>query len=219
MSAWQLLRAAVAPVVSGRVRQAAPLSATSLLDLSRRFSAPNRQMSSLPAPETSPDIKTSGVFINNEFRPSISGKVFETVNPSTGEVICEVAEGDKADVDVAVQAANEAFRFGSPWRRMDACDRGELLNKLADLMERDRTYLASLETLDNGKPYFMSYMADLALSIKCYRYYAGWADKNHGKTIPIRGDYVCFTRHEPVGVAGQIIPWNFPLLMQVPLNF
>jgi len=214
MSAWQLLRAAVAPVVSGRVRQAAPLSATSLFDLSQRFSAPNRKMSSLPAPETSPDIKTSGVFINNEFRPSISGKVFETVNPSTGEVICEVAEGDKADVDVAVQAANEAFRFGSPWRRMDACDRGELLNKLADLMERDRTYLASLETLDNGKPYFMSYMADLALSIKCYRYYAGWADKNHGKTIPIRGDYVCFTRHEPVGVAGQIIPWNFPLLMQ-----
>jgi len=214
MSVLQLLRAAVAPAVSGRVRQVAPISATSLLDNSRRTLTPTRQMASLPAPETCPDIKTSGIFINNEFRPSISGKVFETVNPSTGEVICEVAEGDAADVDVAVKAAVEAFRFGSEWRRKDACDRGELLNKLADLMERDRTYLASLETLDNGKPYFMSYMADLALSIKCYRYYAGWADKNHGKTIPIRGDYVCFTRHEPVGVAGQIIPWNFPLLMQ-----
>jgi aldehyde dehydrogenase (NAD+) len=129
-------------------------------------------------------------------------------------VICQIAEGDRADVDVAVQAASQAFRFGSEWRRTDAAARGELLNKLADLMERDRAYLASLETLDNGKPYVISYLADLALSIKCYRYYAGWADKNHGKQIPIAGDHICFTRHEPVGVAGQIIPWNFPLLMQ-----
>jgi aldehyde dehydrogenase (NAD+) len=97
---------------------------------------------------------------------------------------------------------------------MDACDRGRLLNKLADLMERDRTYLASLETLDNGKPYSNSYAIDLELAMKCYRYYAGWADKNHGKTIPIGGDFFCYTRHEPVGVCGQIIPWNFPLLMQ-----
>ena len=74
--------------------------------------------------------------------------------------------------------------------------------------------MQSLETLDNGKPYAMSYAADLALSIKCYRYYAGWADKIHGKTIPVAGNFFTYTRHEPVGVCGQIIPWNFPLLMQ-----
>ena len=97
---------------------------------------------------------------------------------------------------------------------MDASDRGRLLNRLADLIERDAGYLASLETLDNGKPYTASFHADLALSIKCYRYYAGWADKNHGKTIPGDGNFFIYTRHEPVGVCGQIIPWNFPLLMQ-----
>jgi len=75
-------------------------------------------------------------------------------------------------------------------------------------------HLASLETLDNGKPYVMSMMADVALSVKCYRYFAGWADKNHGKVIPIDGNFMTYTRHEPVGVCGQIIPWNFPLLMQ-----
>merc|ERR1719392_306446 len=97
---------------------------------------------------------------------------------------------------------------------MDASRRGELLYKLADLLERDAVHLASLETLDNGKPYVMSMMADVALSVKCLRYYAGWADKNHGKVIPIDGNFMTYTRHEPVGVCGQIIPWNFPLLMQ-----
>ncbi|VDN53311.1 unnamed protein product [Dracunculus medinensis] len=96
---------------------------------------------------------------------------------------------------------------------MDAACRGHLLYKLADLIERDRILLASLETLDNGKPYTMAYTADLSLSIKCLRHYAGWADKIHGKTLPIAGDYFCYTRHEPFGVIGQIIPWNFPLLM------
>merc|ERR1719474_14636 len=81
-------------------------------------------------------------------------------------------------------------------------------------MERDRVYLASLESLDNGKPFNDAYNIDLSLTVKCYRYYAGWADKNHGKTIPIDGDFMSYTRHEPVGVCGQIIPWNFPLLMQ-----
>uniref|UniRef100_A0A915D4X7 aldehyde dehydrogenase (NAD(+)) n=1 Tax=Ditylenchus dipsaci TaxID=166011 RepID=A0A915D4X7_9BILA len=97
---------------------------------------------------------------------------------------------------------------------MDASSRGKLLNKLADLIERDAVFLASLETLDNGKPYKVAYSGDLQLAVSCFRYYAGWADKNHGKTIPISGDYFCYTRHEPVGVVGQIIPWNFPLLMQ-----
>ena len=107
-----------------------------------------------------------------------------------------------------------AFELGSPWRTMDASRRGELLNKLADLLERDREYLASLESLDNGKPFTDAFHVDLGLSIKCYRYFAGWADKNHGKTIPMDGSVLCYTRHEPVGVCGQIIPWNFPLLMQ-----
>ncbi|PAV64878.1 hypothetical protein WR25_07440 [Diploscapter pachys] len=169
---------------------------------------------SVPAGIPNVKPKHTQLFINNEFVKSASGKTFDTINPANGEVISQVQEGDKTDVDRAVKAANDAFRLNSPWRRMNACDRGKLLNKLADLIERDRVFLASLEALDNGKPYAVAYMGDLHLVIECLRYYAGWADKNHGKTIPIAGDYFCYTRHEPVGVCGQIIPWNFPLLMQ-----
>ena len=161
-----------------------------------------------------PEIKYTQIFINNEWCNAESGKTFPTVNPTNGEKIVDVAEGDKADVEKAVAAASEAFKLGSPWRTMDASERGRLLYKLADLIERDREYLARLETLDNGKPYSDSYNTDLNLVIKCYRYYAGWADKIHGKTIPTDGSVMTFTRHEPVGVVGQIIPWNFPLLMQ-----
>ncbi|CAH1797143.1 unnamed protein product [Owenia fusiformis] len=167
-----------------------------------------------PSAIRSPDIQYNKIFINNEWHDSVSGKTFPTINPATEEVICEVAEGDQADVEKAVKAAKDAFRLGSPWRTMDACDRGVLLNRLADLVARDRNILASLETLDNGKPFGDSFNADLHLTEKCYRYYAGWADKNHGKTIPIGGDHFAYTRHEPVGICGQIIPWNFPLLMQ-----
>lgn len=166
------------------------------------------------AVDDNPEVKYNKVFINNNFVDSVSGKTFPTINPSTGEKICDVAEGDKADVDVAVKAAQQAFQLGSPWRTMDASDRGRLLYKLADLIERDRAYLASLESLDNGKPYSDSFNVDLDLVIKCYRYYAGWADKVHGKTIPLDGPFMCYTRHEPVGIVGQVIPWNFPLLMQ-----
>lgn len=171
-------------------------------------------MSSLPQPIKNPEIKYNKVFINNDFVDSQSGKTFPTINPATGEVICQVAEGDQKDVDLAVKAAQDAFRLGSPWRRMDASERGVLLNKLADLIERDRVYITSLETLDNGKPYHVAFNADLNLVIKCYRYYAGWADKIEGKTVPVAGDFFAYTRREPVGVCGQIIPWNFPLLMQ-----
>lgn len=167
----------------------------------------------MPEPQRNPDILYTGVFINNEWHKSKSGKTFPTLNPTTEEVIAQVQEGGKADVDIAVAAANDAFKLGSPWRRMDASQRGALLNRLADLMERDWNYLASLETLDNGKPYFMSYNADVPMSIKNLRYHAGWADKYHGKTIPMDGDFFTYTRLEPVGVCGQIIPWNFPLLM------
>uniref|UniRef100_V9KLJ0 aldehyde dehydrogenase (NAD(+)) n=1 Tax=Callorhinchus milii TaxID=7868 RepID=V9KLJ0_CALMI len=168
----------------------------------------------LPAPDTQPDIHYNKIFIDNDWHDAVSKKTFPTINPSTGEIICQVAEGAEADVNNAVKAAKEAFRLGSPWRTMDASHRGVLLNRLADLIERDKRYLASLETLDSGKPYQMTYNVDLDMVIKCYRYYAGWADKYHGKTIPADGNFFCYTRHEPVGVCGQIIPWNFPLSMQ-----
>ncbi len=153
------------------------------------------------------------LFINGRWQDSVSGKTFQTFNPATGEPICQVAEGDKADIDLAVTAARKAFEDG-PWPRMSASERGRLLHKLADLIEQNREDLAALETLDNGKPLRDSLNADLPLTVKCYRYYAGWADKIQGKTIPVEGPFFCYTRHEPVGVVGQIIPWNFPLLMQ-----
>src|SRR5580693_5820735 len=153
------------------------------------------------------------MFIGGKWVDSVSGKTFPTLNPATGEVICQVAEGDKADVDLAVKAARKAFEEG-PWPKMTASERGRLLHKLADLIEQNQEELAALEALDNGKPYRDALHADLALAVKCYRYYAGWTDKIHGKTIPVDGPFFCYTRHEPVGVVGQIIPWNFPLLMQ-----
>jgi aldehyde dehydrogenase (NAD+) len=154
------------------------------------------------------------LLIGNEWVNSKSGKTFPTLNPATGEEICQIAEADAPDVERAVQAARAAFHSRSPWRRMSASQRGLLLNKLADLIEQNIDELARLESLDNGKPYSVALAADLPLTIACYRYYAGWADKIQGRTIPINGPYFCYTRLEPVGVVGQIIPWNFPLLMQ-----
>jgi len=159
-----------------------------------------------------PRVRQTGILIGDEFRSSVSGKTFQTINPATEEVICDVAEGDAEDVNLAVHAARAAFETG-PWSRMDARDRGRLLMKLADLVEDNLEELAALETLDNGKPINDSRAADLPLVIDCLRYYGGWADKIHGDTIPIRGNYFCYTRREPIGVCGQIIPWNFPLLM------
>jgi aldehyde dehydrogenase (NAD+) len=152
------------------------------------------------------------MLIDGKWRDSASGKTFPTINPATEEVIEEVAEGDAKDIDLAVKAARKAFDSG-PWRKMDARDRGKLMNRLADLIEQHKDELAELETLDNGKPIIESRNADLPLVVDCLRYYAGWADKIHGQTIPIRGNYFCYTKREPVGVAGQIIPWNFPMLM------
>src|SRR5437660_4119244 len=167
-----------------------------------------------PNAVTKPMIKTQQpLFIGGKWLDSVSGKTFPTLNPASGEVICQVAEGDKADIDLAARAARKAFEEG-PWPKMTAAERGRLLHKLADLIEQNQEELAALESLDNGKPYRDSLNIDLPLTVKCYRYYAGWADKIHGKTIPVEGNYFCYTRHEPVGVVGQIIPWNFPLLMQ-----
>src|SRR3984885_1188406 len=169
---------------------------------------------SKPDSFTKPAVKTQQpMLIGGKWVDSVSGKTFATLNPATGEKICDVAEGDKADVDLAVKAARKAFDNG-PWSKMNASERGRLMNKLADLIEKHKEELAGLESLDNGKPYRDAIAADLPLAIKCLRYYAGWADKIHGKTIPVEGNFFCYTRHEPVGVVGQIIPWNFPLLMQ-----
>ncbi|MFK0733863.1 MAG: aldehyde dehydrogenase family protein [Gloeotrichia echinulata IR180] len=163
-------------------------------------------------PEQQVKIGPTQLLINNEWIESTSGRRFSTINPTTGEIICELAEADAPDVDKAVQAARKAFTSGE-WAKISATRRGELLYKLADLIEANIDELARLETLDNGKP-LQDSLGDLGLVIGCYRYYAGWADKVQGKTIPINGPYFCYTRHEPVGVVGQIIPWNFPLLMQ-----
>lgn len=159
-----------------------------------------------------PKVRHTECFIDGQFVPAASGKTFPTVNPATEEVIAEVAEGDKEDVDRATKAARKAFESG-PWKKMDARDRGRLMYRLADLVEEELDELASLESLDNGKPINDSRTADLPLLIDCLRYYAGFADKIHGETIPVRGNYFTYTRKEPVGVVGQIIPWNFPLLM------
>lgn len=169
-------------------------------------------MATLVEPTKLPRIHQTECFIGGRWTPAVSGRTFETVNPATEEVIAQVAEGDAADVDLAVKAARHALEQG-PWGRMDARDRGRLLYKLADLIEENAEELAALETLDNGKPIRDSRGADLPLVIDCLRYYAGFADKIHGQTIPIRGEYFTYTRREPVGVAGQIIPWNFPMLM------
>lgn len=150
------------------------------------------------------------LFINNEWVDAVSGKTFPALNPSTGEVIVQVAEADKADVDKAVIAARRAFQ---KWRNVNPGERCALLHKLADLFERHRDELAKIESLNNGKPYTHAFQGDLGLSIECLRYYAGWADKLQGHTIPVNGDVFCYTILEPIGVVGQIIPWNFPLLM------
>ncbi len=166
----------------------------------------------IPAMQPQIAVGPTKLLINNRWVDSASGRAFPTVNPATGDEICQVAEADAVDVDRAVSAARAAFE--GPWRRMAAAERGNLINRLADLIEQHADELARLESLDNGKPYQVAKTADLPLTIGCYRYYAGWADKIQGKTIPIAGDYFCYTRLEPVGVVGQIIPWNFPLLMQ-----
>ena len=160
-----------------------------------------------------PKVADQKMLIGGKWVGSVSGKTFDTTDPTDGSTICRVAEGDKADVDLAVKAARTAFEDG-PWARMNAADRGRLLNKLADAVESHKDELAALESLDNGKPIADSLAADLPLTIQCYRYYAGWADKIYGQTLPVAGPYFSYTRHEAIGVVGQIIPWNFPLLMQ-----
>ncbi|KKI92250.1 betaine-aldehyde dehydrogenase [Bacillus sp. SA1-12] len=152
------------------------------------------------------------LYINGEFVESKSQKTFDTYNPATGEVLASIYEAGVEDIDLAVKAARKAFDEG-PWSKMSASDRSRLMYKLADLMEENSKELAQLETLDNGKPIRETTNADIPLAIEHMRYYAGWSTKIVGQTIPVNGPFFNYTRHEAVGVVGQIIPWNFPLLM------
>ncbi|CAG8644970.1 1726_t:CDS:2, partial [Scutellospora calospora] len=156
---------------------------------------------------TLPDGKTvkvyTGLFINNEFVDSVDHKRFDTINPATGEVITSVVEASEKDVDIAVEAAEKAFN--DEWIYVNGKERGKLLNKLADLIERDLEELAALEALDNGKAFSEAKCGDLPALIEVYRYYAGWCDKIHGKVIETQVDKFCYTRHEPIGVCGNTI--------------
>ncbi|KAA0191434.1 hypothetical protein HAZT_HAZT000820 [Hyalella azteca] len=152
------------------------------------------------------------MFIENKWQNSSDGATCDVINPATEELICKVQIGNESDVNAAVAAARRAFQPDAPWRLMDASQRGRLMEKLCDLIERDRTYLASLETIDSGKAFSNAY-DEMGYSVDCLRYYAGWCDKIHGTTVPCDGEFVCMTRREPVGVVGQIIPWNYPLMM------
>jgi len=160
-------------------------------------------------------IRHTAALINGEW--TTSGRTFETLNPATEEKICDVTNCGQKEVDAAVEAATYAFYEGE-WSELGGYERGRLLNKLADLIEANQEELAMLECLDNGKTYGEALGADLSLTIQCYRYYAGWADKIHGKVInpsgPMAKGLYGTLEYEPVGVVGQIIPWNFPLLMQ-----
>src|SRR6059036_48276 len=166
-------------------------------------------MSSPQPVQTTP--RRCQLFINGEFVDAESGKTFNSPNPATGETFAEVAEADKADVDKAVAAARKAFE--GKWSKMSARDRGRLLYKLSQVIEQHAPELAELETRDNGKPIKESTYIDLPGVVENFEYFAGWATKIEGETIPVPGQMFNYTLREPVGVCGQIIPWNFPLLM------
>ncbi len=162
--------------------------------------------------------RTHKMLINGKWVEAASGKTFPTFDPATGEVLSQVAEGDREDIDRAVKAARAAFETG-PWSKMTASERGRAIWKLGDLLDQRRDEFAEIESLDNGKPYKVARAADVPLAAELFRYMAGWATKIEGNTIPLSvpytpgAKYLAYTLREPVGVVGQIIPWNFPLLM------
>src|ERR1700729_1411705 len=158
------------------------------------------------------------LFINGQWIDAASGKTFETPNPATGATLANVAEGDAEDIDRAVQAARKAFDEG-PWSRMTPSERGRIIWRIGDLILQNAEELAQLESLDNGKPYAVALAADVPLAADLFHYMAGWATKIEGNSINISVPYMpganfhSYTLRDPVGVVGQIIPWNFPLLM------
>ena len=151
------------------------------------------------------------LLINNEWRDAAGGKTMNVVNPATEEVIAAVASADKSDVDAAVAAARAAL--DGPWGKMSARERGRLVSRLADRLMERADEVARLETLHNGKPIFESRQIEIPAAAECFEYYAGWADKVMGETIPVKGNYLTYTLRERLGVIAAIVPWNFPLLL------
>ena len=150
------------------------------------------------------------LFINGKFEKSASGKTFEVINPATGEVLANVQEGDKEDIDRAVKAARKA---ANAWAEVPAAGRSIMLSKVADLLEARKDEFAKFDTLNTGKPIVESTFVDIPMSIDCFRFYSAAARMQRGETIPVPSGHLTYTLKEPVGVVGQIIPWNFPTLM------
>lgn len=155
-------------------------------------------------------------FIDNEFVDASNGNTFNTINPTNEQVICKVAKCCPEDVDRAVEAAKAAFEEG-PWGKMNARDRGKLMYRLAELMDENKEELATIESLDSGAVYTLALKTHIGMSVDTFRYFAGWCDKIQGKTIPINharpSKNLTFTKREPIGVCGIVVPWNYPLMM------
>ena len=151
------------------------------------------------------------LFINGEWRDAAGGKTIEVINPATEEVIAEVASAEQGDVDAAVAAARAAF--DGPWSKLSARERGRIVWKIGERLMERADEIARLETLHNGKPIFESRQIEVPAAAECFQYFAGWADKIHGETIPVKGNFLTYTLREPVGVVAAIVPWNFPLLL------
>jgi len=153
-----------------------------------------------------------GFYVNGDYTSAVNGETFSVLDPATEKEIIKVSEAHEKDIDIAVESARNAFDYGE-WTKMEAAERSRLIYKFADLMEEHREELAQLEAINNGKPYQIALEDDVDGTVQHFRYYAGWATKIHGKTVQVSPEYVNYIVHEPVGVVGQIIPWNFPLAM------
>ncbi|KAH8649976.1 aldehyde dehydrogenase [Xylariales sp. PMI_506] len=178
------------------------MATTNNTDLIKKLIAPNGKEITI----------NSGLFINNQFIASTSGQKITVVDPTTEADICTVEAASSEDVDTAVKVARAALNHES-WRDLPGTERGMLIYKLADLMEKNIETLATLECWNAGKPYGMVVGLELPAAINCLRYYAGWADKIHGHTIPTHSKKFAYTLRQPIGVCAQIIPWNYPILM------
>jgi aldehyde dehydrogenase (NAD+) len=164
--------------------------------------------------ETNPTLTAGRLFVGGRWTDARSGRTFETINPATNQVLTTVSEAGEEDVDAAVSAARKAFEQG-PWPKMSGAERGRLLWKMGDLLMQKADEVARLETLDNGKPIFESRQVEVPLEAEILQYYAGWATKITGETIPARPGAFTYTLREPVGVVAAIVPWNFPLLLTI----
>jgi len=172
------------------------------------YVVPDKDVATPPTPVP---IRFTKLFIGGQWVDSVSGKQLDVINPNTGEKIASVSEADAADVEIAVKAARAAYT--NVWSKTTGYQRGLLMNKLADLIEKHADEMSALDATDNGKTFGVARGFDIEQSIQTYRYYAGWATKIQGKTISMEGEFEAYTRHEPIGVVGAIVPWNFPLLM------